>query len=181
MHDVTSCTSIAAPGTGKDLHNARASSGSRSRSSTRLHRAEYDIEASAQRLSHFVKFVSKILAVLQQLKVDVRQHFRIDKRVSAMFVMCNYFKTTLGQNLETKIDKRDCVAKRAVMCGCTGTLDKNFGEATFVNRRSTCREKELLDGCTLWFYREMGHKWKNCRLGVSRKKPTFNEFCSQKC
>ena len=90
--------------------------------------------------------------------MDVRQHFRINKGVTTITVICNCFKTTLGQNLKTEIDERDFVEKRSVTGRCTGTLDKNFGEATLKFLRSTCREKELPDGFTLWFYHEMGHK-----------------------
>ena len=42
-----------------DLHNSRANSGTCSRSSTRLHRAEFVFEAFAQRSSQIVKSVSK--------------------------------------------------------------------------------------------------------------------------
>ena len=62
--------------------------------------------------------------------MDVRQHFRINKGVTSIFVTCNSFKTTLGQNIKTEIDEGDFVAKGSVTGRCTETLDKNFGEAT---------------------------------------------------
>ena len=89
----------------------------------------YDIEAFAQRLSQFLKSVSKYWPITRQLKVDVRQQLRIDNRVSAIFVTCNCFKTILGQNLETKIHKRNFVAKRSVKDGCTEPLATNLSEA----------------------------------------------------
>ena len=110
------------------------------------------IEAFAQRLSQICEVCP------QQLEMDVRQYFRINKGLTTIFVICNCSRTNHGQNLETKMDGRDFVAKRSVTGSCTGTLDKHFCKATFFNSRSTCREKELLDGCTLRFYREMGHK-----------------------
>ena len=39
-------------------------------------------------------------------------------------------------------------------------LTKTSVRQRLKNWRSTCLDKELLDGCTLWFHREMGHTWK---------------------
>ena len=138
------------------------------------------MEVSAHTFVPICEVCLKILAVPQQLKVDVRQHFRIDKRVSAIGVIRNCFKTTLGQNLETKIDKRDFVAKRSVMGGCTRTLDKHFGEAAFsigdprVERRS------------YWMGAHSGStmRWDTHGKLPSRcvtKKTISNELCLQKC
>ena len=63
--------------------------------------------------------------------MDVRQHIRVNKGVTTTFVICNSFKTTLGQNLKTEIDERDVIAKWSVTGGGARTLDKNFSEATF--------------------------------------------------
>ena len=54
----------------------------------------------------------EILAIPQQLKMDVCQHLWIEKRVNyPLLSFATASKTTPGQHLKTEIDERDFVAK----------------------------------------------------------------------